>query len=146
MDYEEYEKTCAVIRQENDFFLSLFEKDLTTQGLSPKTINKHLNNVDFYLNDYMLYSEARHMEEGISMIDDFLGNFFIRKCMWSTPATIKSTATSIKKFYKCMAENGKIEKDAYSYLCHQIKDNMSDWQADCAQYNDADAPSPFSFI
>ena len=50
------------------------------------------------------------MEEGISMLDEYLGNFFIRKCMWSTPANIKTNATSIKKFYKCMLEHGKIEK------------------------------------
>ena len=50
------------------------------------------------------------MEEGVTMLGDFLGDFFIRKCMWSTPATVKTTATSLKKFYKCMAEHGKIEK------------------------------------
>ncbi len=37
-------------------------------------------------------------------INDFLGEFFIRKCMWSTPGTIKRTAASIKKFYKFMPD------------------------------------------
>ena len=83
------------------------------------------------------------MEEGISMLDEYLGNFFIRNCMWSTPATIKTNATSIKKFYKCMLEHRKIEKEDYSFLCSCIKDSMKSWQCDCAIYNDPDNPNPF---
>ena len=39
---------------------------------------------DFYINDFLLRTDAYSMEHGVSMIDDFLGDFFIRKCMWST--------------------------------------------------------------
>ena len=55
--------------------------------------------------------------------------------MWSTPGTIKSTAASIKKFYKCMLEHGKIEKADYEFLCREIKEGMPIWQEDCAVYN-----------
>ena len=30
------------------------------------------------------------------MLGDFLGDYFIRKCMWSTPSTVKTTAASIR--------------------------------------------------
>ena len=146
MDYEEYEKSCDEIRKENAALLGIFEDYLVDKGLSQKTVNRHIENVDFYINDYLLYSDALPMEDGVSRVDDFLGYFFIRKCMWSTPGTIKSTTASIKKFYKCMADNGRIPKDDYDYLCRVIKDNMSEWQSDCEQYNDPDAPSPFSFF
>ena len=99
-DYEEYEKECDKIRETNNEYLDLFEEDLQNAGLAPKTIRKHISNVDFYINEYVLREEPRPMEDGTSMIDMFLGYFFIRKCMWSTPGTIKSTASSIKKFYK----------------------------------------------
>ena len=146
MDYEEYEKACDAIRRENTNLLEVFENHLANNGLSQKTINRHIGNVDFYINDYLLYDDVRTMEDGVSRVDDFLGYFFIRKCMWSTPGTIKSTAASIKKFYKCMVDNGRIPKDDYDYLCRVIKDNMSEWQSACEQYNDPDAPSPFSFF
>ena len=77
------------------------------------------------------------------MIDDFLGYFFIRKCVWSTPATIKSTAASIKKFYKCMMEHGKIPKEDYERFCIEIRMGMEEWQNDCAIYNDPDAEDSF---
>ena len=82
----------------------------------------------------------------LGKIDEFLGEFFIRKCMWSTPATIKSTAASIKKFYKCMLDHGKIEKGDYKFFCETVKVGMEDWQALCAQYNDPEEENPFGFF
>lgn len=146
MDYEGYQKACEMIRRDNADLLELFERDLIRNGLSQKTVSRHIDNVEFYINDYLLYEDARPMEDGVFQIDDFLGYFFIRKCMWSTPGTIKSTAASIKKFYKCMADYERISREDYDYLCGVIRDNMSNWQSDCEQFNDPDAPSPFSFF
>ena len=145
-DYEEYERECDKIRQTNEELLALFEEELQDSGLSAKTVRRHLSNAEFYINEYLLREEPRPMEDGITELDMFLGFFFIRKCMWSTPGTIKSTAASIKKFYKCMMNHGKISKDDYVYLCDDIKENMEQWQTDCAVYNDPDAPNPFSFF
>ena len=145
-DYEEYERECDKIRQTNEELLTLFEEELQDSGLSAKTVRRHLSNAEFYINEYLLREEPRPMEDGITELDMFLGFFFIRKCMWSTPGTIESTAASIKKFYKCMLNHGKISKDDYAYLCDDIKENMEQWQTDCAVYNDPDAPNPFSFF
>jgi hypothetical protein len=136
MTYEEYEKLCKLQQAKNYEYLDIFEKDLMASGLSQKTIKKHLNNVDFYINTYLLREEPLEMAAGCSdMIDIFLGYFFIRKCMWSTPGTIKTTAASIKKFYKCMNEHGYISKDRYEDLCDVIKVNMEIWQDDCETFN-----------
>lgn len=143
MDYEQYFKICQSTQETNDLLLELFEKDLVKSGLKEKTINRHLSNVDFFLNEFLVRAGALPMEEGISMLDEYLGNFFIRKCMWSTPANIKTNATSIKKFYKCMLEHRKIEKEDYDFLCSCIKNSMESWQCDCAIYNDPDNPNPF---
>ena len=94
-DYEEYEKECNKIRQDNNELLSLFEEELLSSGLTTKTVNRHLANVDFYINEYLLREEPLPMVYGTAKVDMFLGDFFIRKCMWSTPSSIKSTAASI---------------------------------------------------
>ena len=142
-DYGTFLKECEKIRKTNDELLLLFGESLEKAGISIKTINKHLSNVSFYINDYLLREETYSMEAGVEMIDDFLGNFYIRKCMWSTPANIKTTATSIKKFYKCMYEHAKISKEEYSFLNNTIKNSMAIWQENCAIYNDPDEPNPF---
>ncbi len=145
-DYEEYEKECDRIRKDNGELLSLFEDDLTNAGLSSKTIRRHLSNVDFYINEYLLREEPLTIEYGTAKLDTFLGDFFIRKCMWSTPASIKSTAASIKKFYKCMLDHSELDKKYYDCLCDDIKENLEQWQDECAIYTAPDAPNPFDWF
>lgn len=140
-DYEKYEERCKEIREENSRMLELFEQSL--QDLKPQTVKRHLSNVDFYINNYLLYEDALSVEEGVWKVDDFLGYFFIRKCMWSTPGTIKSTAASIKRFYKCMLDNGMIQKLDFVYLSETIKEGLPGWQAACASYNNPDEDNPF---
>lgn len=146
MEYDEYSKACDEIREKNSEYLELFEQALLENGLKDSTIRRHLSNVGFYINDFLLYEEPLTIEYGVSRIDSFLGNFFIRKCMWSTPGNIKTTAASIKKFYKCMLEHGIVKNDDYKFLCSEIRDGMESWQEDCAVYNDPDQPNPFGFF
>ncbi len=145
-DYENYEIECERIRASNNELLEMFKNDLELAGLSEKTIRSHISNVDFYINEYLLREDVHPMEDGVGMVDSFLGYFFIRKCMWSTPSTIKSTAASIKKFYKCMLDHGNIQKAEFDYLRSEIKENMENWQADCAMYNDSDEENPFDWF
>ena len=135
VSYEEYELACQKQIERNEMFLEMFERDLMGAGLSETTISKHLSNVDFYINTYLLREEPLDMESGCFKIDMFLGYFFIHKCMWSTPGNIKTTAASIKKYYKCMFENKYVEKNDYNFLCAEIKEHMVEWQEDCARFN-----------
>lgn len=135
MDYLDFSEQNEDTNHE---YLLLFQEDLENAGLKDKTIYNHLSNVDLFINDFLGYRMNVTMEEGVTMLGDFLGDFFIRKCMWSTPATVKTTAASLKKFYKSMAEHGKIEKKDYDYVCRDIKESMKYWQECCAEYNNPD--------
>ena len=134
-DKSEYDKQCKQQQLTNSEYLEIFENDMKKANLANSTIRRHRSNVDFYINTYLLREDSLKMSDGTFMIDMFLGYFFIRKCMWSTPGTIKTTAASIKKFYKCMAEHGYIENSSYNYLCNEIKENMESWQRECNEYN-----------
>ena len=143
MDYDQYLEECKKIKERNYLLLDLFKDDLIQSGLKDKTISRHLSNVEFYINEFLLYRDAYPMEEELNMLDDYLGDFYIRKCLWSTPGNIKSTAASIKKFYKSMLAHGEIDKAGYHDLCSLIKDSMEVWQTDCVIYNDPESPNPF---
>ena len=134
-DYEEYERQCELRQQENVRFLNWFEESLESAKLKPQTIRRHLGNVDFYLNVFLLREKPLNMEQGCFKADRFFGDFFIRKCMWSTPSSIKSNAASLKKFYKCMLEHGAIEQESYDYFIESIREGMEYWTEDCEQYN-----------
>ena len=127
MNIEEYEQKCEEQRARNEKFLANFESDLKAKGFVKKTIERHLSNVDFYINEYLQREGPCPAEDGVTMIGSYLGYFFIYKCMWSTPNTIKTTAASIKKFYKSMLDHRNLSEKDYDYLCYIIKEEMPEW-------------------
>jgi len=137
MDYEQFEAQVEEIEKSNRKHLATFETWLKAKGLTDKTINNHINNVDFYINFYLNYYEPQDIRYGCYSIGGFLGSFFIRKALWSSCAQIKSNAASIKKFYACMLENGVVEKDDYANLCQDIKEDMDEWLEAMLTYGEA---------
>lgn len=146
MSVEEYDRQCDLIREKNSTYLKEFEDDLRAKDLSEKTIKRHLFNVDLYINDFLFRERPEEMPTGCHNLGRFLGGFYIEKCMWSTPENIKTTAASIKKFYKSMLERNHISQEDYKELCDDIKGEMEFWQEDCAAYNDPSLPNPWDFF
>ncbi len=96
--------------------LKKFERFITKEKkLSQETINKHLNNLDFFLNVYLNRYE-RISPTAVSEIEitDFLGNFYIRKVIDGTKSGLLSFIPSIKKFYRFLLEIGEIDEDQYT--------------------------------
>ena len=127
--YEQYEKECERIREENEKLLDDFAQWLAEKNLAQKTINKHVSNVDFYINEFLLYEDAIEAADGAGEIGYFLGYWFIKKALWANKSHIKSNATSLKKFYQFMLEKGEIAKDDYEELKETIKLDMEEWLA-----------------
>lgn len=134
--YEQYEKDCKKIKKANKRLLADFETCLEDAGLSPKTIDRHYSNIDFYLNEFLLYEEAIEAREGVSYVDMFLGYWFIKKAMWSSPAAIKSNAASLNKFYTFMHSRKSISGESLANLKQTIKEKMPEWLATMARYDD----------
>lgn len=118
---------CEKIEKENEKYIKIFENYLTENNLSSKVIKSHLNNIDLYLNDYLNYYLSKKMIDGIFSISSFFSMWYIEKCMFANKTNLKQTATSIKKFYKCMLENNYIKKEDYDTLCEIIKEEMEEW-------------------
>ena len=140
--YEQYEKECKRIRKENENLLIDFKKWLSGKKLSKKTIDKHVSNVDFYINDFLLYEDAIEAADGVSSMGMFLGYWFIRKAMWSRKAAIKENAASLKKFYEFMLEKKKFSKESFEYLKETIKEDMPEWTATMERYDNPDIEDP----
>ncbi len=123
-DVDDYDKEFKRVEENNDKLLVLFEKALT--GLSDKTIKQHVSNASLFLNDYFYREGLENPQEGAEYIDTFF-DFFVRKCLWSSPATVKQLAASMKKFYKCMLQNGIVDDDAVEEVLMTIKYGLEDW-------------------
>jgi len=77
-DYGKYEENCKAIKEFNERLLKDFEAWLKASGLSEKTIDKHVSNIDFYINEYLLYEDATEAKDGVAAVDMFLGYWFIK--------------------------------------------------------------------
>ena len=110
------------VHQQNSSYLQLFEADL--QGLAPKTIKHHLQNMDFFLNTYLLFDEAHplSMQDGVNSIDDFIG-YFLEEKTYFADSTKRSFVTSLRKFYKSMAAHGKITSEQHEDVAESLRDS-----------------------
>ena len=117
------------IRKTNSKLLRDFEAWLKTAKLKDNTIKNHVENVDFYINEFLLYEDAVEAKDGALEIGMFLGYWFIKKATWSSPAQIKSNAASLKKFYTYLFEKKMIDKQELIDLKAKIKEDMPEWIA-----------------
>jgi len=69
-------------------------------------------------------------------VPEFLGDWFIRKAMWSSEASIKGNAASLKKFYAFLAERGEVERQVVKNLNQTIKAGMPIWLGNMCEYMD----------
>ncbi len=135
-DYEKYEDDCKTIREANKLLLNEFEVRLKSSSLSKNTIDTHISNVEFYVNEYLLYEDATEAKDGVNAVGMFLGYWFIKKAMWASKSSIKSNATSLNKFYTFMHEKSLIDKEDLSDLKETIKKGMPEWLATLERYDD----------
>ena len=135
MDWEEQSEQILKV---NKSLLREFRENLVHNGLSPKTVNAHVSNVDLYLNSFLSSYESVNAHEGANRVDGFLGDWFIRKAVWSSKNSIKSTAGSLKKFYKFMLQQDLIKEQDYENLTKTIKDYMPQWLETMDNYDNYD--------
>lgn len=110
--------------ENNKGYLEIFAKWLENKGLTEKTIDKHISNIDFYLNYFLTYYEVIPMQDGWLEVHDFLDDWFIRKSAWASESSLKGMAASLKKFYECMSEKRYVKVSNYREMCFQIEHNM----------------------
>jgi len=135
-EYEDFEAEIEKIQEENKLLLDRFGAWLEHAGLTEKTVSRHISNVDFYINEFLVYEEPTRPDEGPEMIGFFLGYWFIKKAMWSSVAAIKANAASLKKFYAFMLEEDMIDKEAFEDMKKTIRGNMPEWTATMRRYED----------
>ena len=135
-EYEIYESECKKIRKENRKLLNGFSQYLASRKLSKKTIDKHVSNIEFYINEFLLYEEPLKANEGVNRLDYFLGYWFIRKAMWASVSSIKENITSLKHFYTFMYEIGEIDKEELVEMKEEIKESKDEWLETIRRYDD----------
>ena len=141
-EYKAYEEACERIRHQNARLLSDFEVWLAARGLSEKTISSHIQNVDLYVNHFLLYEDALEAAKGAYRVGMYLGYWFIRKALWASESAIRSNAASLKKFYTFLQERGEVSEEDIISLREVIKEELPDWLATMRRYDDPSITEP----
>ncbi|MBM9614237.1 plasmid pRiA4b ORF-3 family protein [Desulfobulbus rhabdoformis] len=133
---EDREEQGDVLRKKNAPLLQQFEGYLAAKSLSRKTINKHVSNIDFYINEFLLYEESIEPPAGVEHVSSFLGFWFIRKALWASVASIKENITSLKHFYTFMESVGNVSQEDLDFMKEEIKSNKKEWFETVERYDD----------
>ncbi len=140
-DYDQYERDCEKIREENDELLDDFAVWLQEKGRSAATINRHLSNIDLYVNYFLLEEQATPAADGYHSAGTYLAYWFIRKVSASDWA-IRSNAASLKQFYGFMVERELAEPADLADLKAEIKRAIPRASGRVARYNDPSITDP----
>jgi len=118
-------------REENAELIKDFVLWLENKPLSKKTIEKYASNIDFYINEYLIYDgeEIERAKDGYhgGTIDVFFDYWFPKKALWASKASTKENITSLKKFYSFMLETNSITSENYNELLETFKDYKFNW-------------------
>jgi len=129
LSFEQVDKLIDNQRAENDILINLFKKYLNGQSLAPKTIKKHGDNIDFYINTYLLHDEIEKPEDNLNSIGMYFDYFLPRKTMFGSANDTKNQIASLKKFYKFLLELNRISKNEYNDMLEDIKESKEEWFA-----------------
>ena len=133
---KQYEKDEAAAEKSNNYLIGEFGKWLKSKSLKPATIGKHVGNVEFYANYYLLRYEIIPVDKGAMEIGEFLGDFFIRKASWSSASAVKENISSFKKFYTFLNEIKMLSTPDLNEMKQLIKDDKEDWIESAESYWD----------
>lgn len=116
------------IEEKNKEIIKLFNDYLVNLGLAKKTIKNHIWNIEFFA-EYLIRYEP-HMElleADAGNINDFLGNWFVEKAMWSSPSAVRAYISTFKKFFACLQNNNKISEIINEEVLEIIKEEKRNW-------------------
>src|SRR2546425_1672890 len=126
-DAETYEQRVHTIQLANQPILDGFEHALRQSGLSEHTIKAHVDNIQFFAR-YLLwygYSLRRLDEATEGDVYDFLEDWFPRKALWASVASMKVYLASFKKFFTWMGASGLVAPETVEDVRAMLKDSRS---------------------
>jgi len=122
-DANTYDTRVQAIRAYNQPILDDFRAWLEQSGLAEKTIKNHVDNIDFFTEYLVYYEPLEKLDEADgSDVWMFLSDWFPRKAMWASEASVKSNIASFKKFFQWMEETGRVSPETVADVLSTLKE------------------------
>ena len=101
------------LEKEVEKFVELFYNYLKQEkGISEETASEHAHQIGFFALHYLVdYEEKSLLEVTGSDIENYLGDWYIRKVFGSGKSDVRSILVAFKKFFKFLNERGNLEEE-----------------------------------
>ena len=135
-DVNTYDERVRAIRAYNQPILEDFRAWLEQSGFTEKTIENHVDNIDFFT-DYLVYYDdpLKKLDEADSIdVWMFLTDWFPRKALWASVTSVKSYLASFKKFFQWMGETGRVSPETVADVLTTLKEDRDEFLAAVAEY------------
>ncbi|MGB2842622.1 MAG: site-specific integrase [Halobacteriota archaeon] len=112
------------LEKETEKLIELFNNYLTIEKrLSEETASEHAERISFFALHYLIgYEEKNLLEVTGYDIEDYLGNWYIRKVLNSGNSDVRPALIAFKKFFKFLHEKGKIDKEQLEDILSACED------------------------
>ncbi|MGB7365716.1 DUF6933 domain-containing protein [Carnobacterium jeotgali] len=119
---DQWETHIEASIKNNEKLLAAFkEYTIAVKGLSEKTVKRHLENLYYYLDIYLIEYEQATPVNSTEAAGNFLSSFFVEKNLASSSASLKQCGSSLKKLYQFLYEAGEISKNNLAEVNESIK-------------------------
>jgi len=112
------------LEKETEKLIELFNNYLTIEKrLSEETASEHAERISFFALHYLIGYEGKSLfEVSGTDIEDYLGDWYIRKVWGSGNSDVRPALIAFKKFFKFLHENGKISKEQLEDILSACED------------------------
>ncbi len=123
-----YEKLWEQTEEDNNYLLAAFEEDMS--ALSSAARNRHLTNVKLFINDYFYKKGIESVVEGVLYMHEFFLHVTAER-ICETADSVRKLATSIRKFYTRIYNEGYISHFVKEEALMTIEFNLDTWKNQC---------------
>lgn len=106
--------------------LKEFQHYLDDQGLARRTKSEHFENVLFFALQYLM---PRYLDpvQGLDEVERYLGDWLVNSCEYTSKTFLRSSATSLNKFYKFMADSGYVSPERQQEVQRSVRKHLPQW-------------------
>lgn len=134
---EDYDEMRKRLEEANEKIVSGFINH--TVGVKKKgkqRMGKYAEHLQFFANEYLCNYEGIDLLEGLGEFPDFVGNWFIRKCMWSDESSLRENLDAFEAFLGYLEETQQMQKDRLDDLREWIDEERPLYLLRVKYYND----------
>lgn len=130
---------AARLTEANEEHLAHFTNDLILKKkMGKKKAHEHADRLRFFGNEYLLNYGEGDLVEGVSSFPSFVGDWFIRKCMWSDASSVEANVESFRLWLRLLEESKWISPEELMNLHQCLDQNLEVWCLRARFYNDSE--------